>query len=147
MPGMVICAIFVGVGVLILLGARSLSPLGAVFPATIGVILIVLSLAFIALGLLGRTPAPVPAAGSGGGPVRRIGLAAIMLAYVVLLPVIGFFVTSLAAFFATMVVADYDRPGVRTWLIWAATGVAIVAGFWWLMANVLLLRMPAGILF
>ncbi|WMS44619.1 tripartite tricarboxylate transporter permease [Acuticoccus sp. MNP-M23] len=146
-PGMVICAAFVGVGVLILLGTQSLSPLGAVFPSTIGVILIVLSLAFIALGLAGRTPVAVPAAGSGGGPARRIGLGAIMLAYVVLLPVIGFFVTSLAAFFATMVVADYDRPGLKTWLIWATTGVTIVAGFWWLMANVLLLRMPNGVLF
>ena len=45
-----------------------------------------------------------------------------------------------------MVIADYDRRGVRTWAS-GPSGAAIVVGFWWLMANVLLLRMPAGILF
>jgi putative tricarboxylic transport membrane protein len=46
-----------------------------------------------------------------------------------------------------MAIADYDRPAVRVWLIWFAAGIAICTGFWWLMANVLLLRMPAGLLF
>ena len=149
MPGVIICACFAALGVLILLGARSLSPLGAVFPSTIGLALIVLSLVFIGLNLAGPTTSAVPrtVGDGGGGGFRRIALGAIMAVWVLLLPVIGFFVTSLAAFFAIMFVADYDRPGVRTWLIWMVAGTAITAGFWWLMANVLLLRMPAGVLF
>jgi putative tricarboxylic transport membrane protein len=37
-----------------------------------------------------------------------------MAAWVALMPEIGFVVTSLAAFIAIMVIADYDRPGLRT---------------------------------
>lgn len=70
-----------------------------------------------------------------------------MLAWVFLMPLVGFLVTSLAAFAAIMLIADYDRPPLRRWLIWGLTGLLICSGFWWLMANVLLLRMPAGLLF
>ena len=70
-----------------------------------------------------------------------------MLAWVLLIPEIGFLVTSLAAFLAIMIIADYDRPSPTTWAIWIGSGALICFGFWWLMANVLLLRMPAGMLF
>ncbi|WP_226575528.1 tripartite tricarboxylate transporter permease [Acuticoccus sediminis] len=146
-PGMILSACFVLLGLLIVFGARGLSALGSVFPTTIGLALIVFSLAFIGLGLAGRTAAPAPRAEGEGGTRHRIALAAIMVIWVLLLPVVGFFVTSLAAFFVIMAVADYDRPGWRTWFVWILAGTAIVAGFWWLMSNVLLLRMPAGLLF
>ena len=71
----------------------------------------------------------------------------VMLCWVFLLPHIGFFVTSVAAYLLIMVIADYDRPGLRTWITWSSIGTAVVGGFWWLLSHVLLLRMPVGILF
>ena len=82
-----------------------------------------------------------------GGNARRLGLAFVMAVWVLLVPVIGFLISSLAAFVAIMAVADHDRPGPRTWAIWTASGVAIVFAFWWIMSDVLLLRVPSGVLF
>ncbi|SDD66495.1 putative tricarboxylic transport membrane protein [Paracoccus isoporae] len=146
-PGMMLAGLFILLGVVVYLGGNAMSPLGAVFPKTIAVSLIAFSALLIAMNL--RRP-------DGGfdrsvrfdeGAWRRLALGVVMLAWVMLLPEIGFLVTSLAAFVAIMVIADYDRPPLRTWLIWIAAGVMICVGFWWLMANVLLLRMPAGLLF
>lgn len=54
--------------------------------------------------------------------------------------------TALAAFLSMMVLAEYDPQTRRVWLIRVATAVAIVVAFWWLMSDLLLLRMPAGLL-
>jgi putative tricarboxylic transport membrane protein len=133
-------------GIAIYIGASALSPLGAVFPIAIAAALIVFSVLLIAMNLRR------PAGGVGetfdmhGGAKRRIALGIVMLAWVLLMPEIGFLATSLAAFVAIMVIADYDGPSPKTWAIWIASGALICIGFWWLMANVLLLRMPVGAL-
>ncbi len=146
-PGMIFAAAFIALGALMLLGAQGMSPLGSVFPTTIALALIVSSVALIVLGVAGRSAPSAEAPREEDGAWRRIALGAAMMAWVILLPRIGFFVTGLAAFLAIMLIADHDRPPARTWLLWAGAGAAIVAGFWWIMANVLLLRMPAGLLF
>ena len=146
-PGMVLAGVFVVLGIVIYFGATSLSALGAVFPITIAAALVGFSVLLIAMNLWR------PAGGAGlefemnGGAKRRIMLGVAMSSWVLLMPVIGFLVTSVVAFVAIMIIADYDRPPARTWAIWIASGVLICSGFWWLMANVLLLRMPAGVLF
>lgn len=70
-----------------------------------------------------------------------------MAAWVMLLPMIGVLVSSLIAFAAIMAIADYDRPRFRIWAIWTLSGAAIVIVFWWVMVDVLLLRVPSGVLF
>jgi putative tricarboxylic transport membrane protein len=145
--GMICAAGFILLGLFIVFGARGMSEVGSIFPRTIGLGMVVFSLALVVVSLKGR-PAPAKdQAESKGGNLHRLGLAAVMAAWVVLLPMLGFIVSSLAAFLAIMVIADYDRPGPRTWAIWIAWGVGIVLTFWWIMADVLLLRVPAGILF
>lgn len=145
-PGMIFAGLFIVLGTAIYLGASALSPLGAVFPITIAVVLVLFSVLLIALNLRR------PAGGVGetfdmnGGAKRRIALGIVMLAWVLLMPELGFLATSLVAFVAIMVISDYDRPGAKTWAIWIASGALICIGFWWLMANVLLLRMPVGAL-
>jgi putative tricarboxylic transport membrane protein len=124
-----------------------MSALGSVFPKTIASALIAFSLLLIAQALRGRALPTQQAAASQGGGKHRLLLATVMLAWVFLMPVLGFLVSSLAAYFTIMFIADYDRPDARTWAIWAAIGTAIVCGFWLLMSQVLLLRMPAGLLF
>ncbi|MEQ3624747.1 MAG: tripartite tricarboxylate transporter permease [Celeribacter sp.] len=147
LPGMAIAAGFILLGVIVYVGALSLSPLGAVFPKTIAAALIGFSVLLIVMNL--RRPSGGPLAGIefAEGSGRRLALAVVMLAWVMLMPVIGFLVTSLVAFMAIMVIADYDRPPPRIWAIWIVSGALICIGFWWLMANVLLLRMPMGVLF
>jgi putative tricarboxylic transport membrane protein len=143
---MIFASLFIVLGIAIYLGASALSPLGAVFPITIAVALVLFSGLLIALNLRR------PAGGVGetfdmhSGAKRRIALGTVMLAWVLLMPELGFLATSITAFVAIMVISDYDRPGAKTWAIWIASGALICIGFWWLMANVLLLRMPVGAL-
>ncbi|QFT67882.1 Tripartite tricarboxylate transporter TctA family protein [Labrenzia sp. THAF35] len=147
LPSMVIAAFLIALGVWTYTVAGSMSPLGSVFPKTISVALMVFS-AMLIVQHIRRPAGPAstnPAFDS--GTRRRTALGAVMMAWVIAMPEIGFLATSLVAFGLIMAIADYDRPAVRVWLIWSAAGIAICTGFWWLMANVLLLRMPAGLLF
>ncbi|AMN52421.1 C4-dicarboxylate ABC transporter permease [Labrenzia sp. CP4] len=147
LPSMVIAALLIALGVWTYTAAGSMSPLGSVFPKTISVALMVFS-AMLIVQHIRRPAGPAstnPAFDS--GTRRRTALGAVMMAWVIAMPEIGFLATSLVAFGLIMAIADYDRPAVRVWLIWSVAGIAICTGFWWLMANVLLLRMPAGLLF
>lgn len=145
-PGMITAVLFIGLSILIYLGAQHMSPLGAVFPRTIAAVLGILSLALIVINL--RRPKGARARlAIGTALLRRLALSMTMLFWVVLMPVIGFLVTSSVAFLAIMTIADHDRPVARTWIVWVISGVLITTAFWWLMANVLLLRMPQGLLF
>ncbi|NHF72017.1 tripartite tricarboxylate transporter permease [Paracoccus xiamenensis] len=147
LPSIVIAAGLVLLGIGIVIGARNMSMLGAVFPATIAVALIALSVLVI-VQQLRRPPGPPRASFVWDeGTKRRIALGAVMLGWVMLMPELGFLSTSLIAFALIMVIANYDSVPARTWAVWMAAGVVICTGFWWLMANVLMLRMPAGILF
>ena len=67
--------------------------------------------------------------------------------WTIAIPFLGFFVTSLIAFWALIAVANYDRIPIRTAVVYAVCGAIIVAGFYFLMSDVLLIRMPRGILF
>ncbi|SHN07419.1 tripartite tricarboxylate transporter permease [Roseibium suaedae] len=145
LPSMAIAGLFIALGIWIFTGANGMSPLGAVFPWTISAALAAFSIILI-LQHLRRPSGPASQRRpQDPGSARRLALALVMLAWVIALPMIGFLATSFAAFVLIMLIADYDRPGLRTWAIWALTGLAICAGFWWLMANVLMLRMPAGL--
>ncbi|MHA6345656.1 tripartite tricarboxylate transporter permease [Roseivivax sp. CAU 1761] len=144
--GMALAGLFIGLGLAIFVGAAAMSPLGSVFPRTIAVALAAFSALLIVLNLRRPRGPAAPVFTLDSGARHRLALGAILLAWVVLMPLIGFLVTSVAAFVAIMVVADYDRPPARVWAAWIAAGLLICLGFWWLMANVLLLRMPAGLL-
>ena len=145
--GLICGAGFALLAIYVFWGTRGMSALGSIFPATISLGMILFSLGLIAAILTGRA-APAMAREEGAeGWTRRLALAAIMAAWVMLLPEIGFLVSSLIAFAAIMVTADYDRPRVRTWAIWTLSGAAIVVAFWWVMVDVLVLRVPSGIFF
>lgn len=148
--GMLLAGIFATIGVLALLGMRGMSAMGSIFPTTIASVLLVLSLAFIGMNLarpVGPRPSPDDALGGEVSSTRRLLLVLVMGLWVALLPVLGFFVTSLAAFVAIIAIADHERAPPRLWAIYAGCGLLIVAGFYWLMTGLLLLRMPRGLLF
>jgi putative tricarboxylic transport membrane protein len=139
-------AAFVLIGALVLFDTRGMSPMGSVFPRAIAIILILLSLAMIGLGFLGRSvraPKPEPEAATR----RRISLGVIFGAWVIAIPFLGFAASGLIAFLAMMFVAEHDRQPTAVWIRRTLIGVATVAVFWLLMSKLLLLRMPDGLLF
>jgi putative tricarboxylic transport membrane protein len=60
---------------------------------------------------------------------------------------LGFALSSLLAFTSIMLIANFDKPKLVPMLRNVSVSVVIVAAFYLLMKEVLLLRMPAGILF
>lgn len=144
--GMVISAAFIIFGAIIYHSSDSLSTLGSVFPKTIVLLLIGLCALLILINFKRPTGSISLVFKFDNGTKRRVALASVMIGWVWLMPEIGFLVTSLVAFVAIMLIANYDKISVRTWLIWILIGICICLGFWWLMANVLLLRMPIGLL-
>lgn len=138
---------FILLGIAMILGTKDMSALGSVFPKTIAIALVAFSVLLIGLVLSGRAAPTHHASDSEGGNKHRLALAAVMLGWVFVMPEIGFFVTSFVAYLLIMFIADYDRPPIRTWVIWSVIGLAIVGGFWLLLSDVLLLRMPQGVLF
>jgi hypothetical protein len=116
-----------------------------VFPRTIAITLIVLSLALVILKAIRpgvAAEAPVP-----GSTPRRIGLVLAMLAAGAAMPYVGFLVSGLAAFGAIMALAMYDRWTRRRAVVFGLAGVGIVAGFDGLFAGVLRVPLPVGTVF
>ena len=81
-------------GIYALWGTRAMSPLGSVFPRTIGSAMIAFSAIYIVWGWLKPHPGVQPTSGS---TLRRLLLVVIMLLWALLLHHIGFLVTSVAA--------------------------------------------------
>jgi putative tricarboxylic transport membrane protein len=148
-PAIVFGILFIVLGVLAYMETRDLSPMGAVFPKTLSVALILFSVILIAFQF-GRPAARKTKLSEGTvkpSNWRRFATIVIMALWVILLPMIGFFVTSLAAFLCLTAVASYERPDVRSLVTTVIMGTLIVGIFQVLMVNVLILRMPAGLLF
>ena len=116
-----------------------------VFPRTIAITLIALSLVLVILNVL-RPGATEDAQGPGSTP-RRIGLVLAMLAAGAIMPYLGFFVSGLAAFIAIMALAMYDPWTRRRIVLFGLTCVGIVAGFYGLFAGLLQVPLPVGTVF
>ena len=146
--GTVAAAGFAALAAFLLIESREMSAMGSVFPTTISIAMLVLSLAVIARNLLATRPArAVPdLAGSPESTPRRLAFMAAMAAWVVLIPLLGFYVASLLAFAAILVIASHEPTPVRGWALLAATGLVIVTGFTLLMSEVLLIPLPRGLL-
>jgi putative tricarboxylic transport membrane protein len=138
---------FILLGVFMIFGTKEISQLGSVFPKTIAFVMIALSMLLIGLILMKRSALATQVEEEQGGNMHRFSLTVVMLGWVFLLPILGFFVASLISYFAIMYIADYERPSIRIWLLWTLIGTVIVGSFWWIMANLLNLRMPMGIFF
>jgi len=146
---------FAILGVLLIFQSQRMSAMGSVFPITISAAMTLLALALVirnvVLGLRGITPKPASGGGeggvSGGSNLRRGLFVALMAAWIALLPILGFYVASVIAFFAIMIVATHERLSPMQIAILIALGFAILTGFYLLMANVLLIPMPRGLFF
>ena len=147
-PGMVLAGLFVLTGLAVFWETSDLSMMGAVFPRTIAVGLIAFSLLLIGLNMR-RPPAVLPAAPPehAESTPRRLGLAAVMLGWSLLMPVVGFIESSLVSFVALLVIAEYEQWTLRRVLVFGAISVAVVMSFYYLLEEVLLISVPDGWLF
>ena len=135
---------FIALGIWAVSETREMSDLGAIFPRTIGIAMIVFSLAFIVLNVVGKGRArALPEAGS---TPKRIALIVVTLVWVLLLSTVGFYVTSLVAFVALCFIANYDPITSKMVLIWIASAFGVVTAFYLLFAKALLVPLPTGIL-
>jgi putative tricarboxylic transport membrane protein len=138
------CVAFIVAGALALWHSREFSPLGSVFPRTMAVLMITLSIAYIAVTLL-RPKGIEPQAG--GSAWRRGALMVVFVAWSLLLDRLGFLATSIVAFVALLVIANYDRWTPRMAVIYGLAGALVMAGLYSVFRFVLQVPMPAGILF
>lgn len=148
-PAMAFGALFIGIGVLAYAQIKDMSAMGSVFPGTLSATLVLLSVMLFAFQV-GRKKAPGKIEVPGEvkpSTVRRFALIVAMAIWALLLPSIGFFVTSLIAFWILTAIASFERPSYRELTLYAVTAVMIVGGFQLLMDKVLGLRMPMGLLF
>jgi len=142
-PGIAGSVVFIIVGILAFWGARDFSPLGSVFPRTMAVAMIVFAAAYIAMALLRPT---APAAMPVGSPWRRGAAMAVLLAWAFLLGHIGFLATSVIAYTALLVIANYDRWTPRMAVIYAFVGATVLGGLYWVFHHLLQVPLPRGLL-
>ncbi|WP_404420770.1 tripartite tricarboxylate transporter permease [Thalassospira australica] len=145
--GMGIVVLLVLMAVWAITQTSEMSPLGSVFPITICAALIVFSIVLFAMNLL-RKPAGAKSGDQAGESVsRRIALIVVMGFWVVAIPLTGFWVAAILAFLSLARVSCYEDMPAKRIIVETLAGFAIVTGLYWLMADVLLIRMPAGLLF
>lgn len=142
-PGIAGSVVFIIVGILAFWGARDFSPLGSVFPRTIAVAMVVFAAAYISMALLRPSaPAQTPS----GSLWRRGAAMAVLVAWSFLLGHVGFLTTSVVAYAALLVIANYDRWTPRMALIYMVTGALVLGGLYWVFHSVLQVPLPEGIL-
>lgn len=154
--GTLVALLFAVVGAILMVSTGRMTPMGSVFPITISAAMVFLSLVLIlrnvVLGMrAAETNTDVELSENDrdavGSMPRRIVFLATMAAWIALIPVLGFFVASVLAYFAIMVVSTHERLAIKEIAVLVVTGFAILAGFYLLMANVLMIPMPRSLLF
>ena len=143
LPGMAGAAFFIVMGALALWNSGEFSALGSVFPRTVATAMILLALAYIAVAWL-RPKGVAPQAP--GSTWRRVALMAVFVAWSLLLEPVGFLGTSIAAFVAILVIANYDRWTPRMAVAYGLVGALVLGGLYGIFRFVLQVPLPEGIL-
>lgn len=142
---------FLAVGLYVFFESLSLSPLAAAFPRTIGAVLAGLALLQTAASLSGRSGVAMETGGAAQGQAeglgRKLTLIAAMAGWALLFPLVGMFVTSLAACLVLMATGLFERIAGRRLAAYLAGVMAMVAAFHLLMSHVLNIPLPRGLLF
>lgn len=144
--GTIVAAIlFILLGAWAIRQSFAMSTLGAVFPRTIAGVMIVCSLLLVIQRLRRRSGLPTEHADN-ESPPRILGLIVTMAAWVVLIPIVGFFATSLVAFVVLLAVANYDGWNTRRAISYGAVAILVVGAFYLVFVELLLVPTPRGLL-
>ena len=140
--GMIIAALFILIGVVAIWDTTTMVDADSfVFPRAVSIIMIVLSIFFIAWNLM-RPPAGEAQTPQPGSTPRRVALVAAMLGSAAAMPYTGFFIAGLGAFAVIMVIAMYDRWTRFRLIVYPLVCLAVVAGFFALFKKALLVPLP-----
>ena len=144
--GTVIAAAFILVGAACWWDTTDMSdPDSFVFPRTVIALMIAFSLLLILRNLI-RGGGRHHRSTEGSWP-RRIGLVAVMLLGALAMPLVGFLPAGAAVFLALLGLAMYDPWTPYRRIVYPLVGLAIVAGFYVLFSEALLVPLPTGSLF
>lgn len=143
--GLLFAAGFIGLALVALWQSRDMTTLGAVFPRTFAVAMLVLAVAYIVRQWL--RPGSAGSDPPGGSLLRRTLLVAVLAGWILALPWLGFIVTSLVSFVLLSLVAAFEPWNWRRTLIHLAVAGITVAGFYYLFARLLLVPLPEARLF
>ncbi|MBK6981600.1 MAG: tripartite tricarboxylate transporter TctB family protein [Betaproteobacteria bacterium] len=129
-------------GALAFYHAKEFTPLGSVFPRTIAAAMMIFAAVYIATALLrpGEQP-PQPT----GSTWRRVALVVVLALWSVFLEKLGFLTSSVAAYAAILVIANYDQWTPRRALGYALAGAAVLGGLYSIFRFVLQVPLPEGI--
>jgi putative tricarboxylic transport membrane protein len=133
------CVLAIALGAAAIWAARDYSALGAVFPRTVGVLLVALGVLYLGMFALGRTQRASTLEGS---TARRAALAAIMLGWGFALGPVGFLPSSAAAMALLMAVAHHERWTPRTGLLYGLAAAVVLSVLYVLFKHVLLVPLP-----
>ncbi|WP_159588008.1 tripartite tricarboxylate transporter TctB family protein [Chelativorans xinjiangense] len=149
--GAVGSAFFFATGLYVFITSFSMSPMAALFPRTIGAVMATFAILQIAASLTGRSGQAVEKGSSvaeqAEGLGRRLTLLAVMVAWALLFPVVGMFVTSLLASVVLMFTGLFGRLSPFRLALYLAVVFVMVVVFYLLMSNVLNIPMPRGLFF
>lgn len=146
-PGMLMAVVFIVVAAGALWDTTNMADSDSyVFPSAVAIAMILFSIALIVWNLV------FPSGGNGesmpsASTPRRVALVAAMLISTGLMPYLGFLVSGVAAFATIMLVAMYDPWTRYRKIVYPLVCVGIVLGFYTIFAKVLLVPLPAGLLF
>lgn len=139
LPGAIGSALAIAVGGAAYWAARDYSPLGAVFPRTVGVLMVALGALYLIFVALGRTRR---AAAIQGSSFRRGAVAAVMLGWGFALGPLGFLPSSAAAMALLIAIAHHGRWTPRTAVLFGAAAALVLVGLYALFKHALLVPLP-----
>lgn len=149
--GIVGSIFFAVVGIYVFTASLGMSPMAAMFPRTVGAALAMLAVLQIVVALKGGSGVSVEKGADihehAEGLGRRLTLLATMIAWALLFPIMGIFVTSLAACVVLMFTGFFGRASPYRLALYLAAVLAMVVCFYLLMGNVLNIPLPHGLLF
>jgi hypothetical protein len=139
LPGAIGGVLAIVLGIAAYAAAADYSDLGAVFPRTIGSLLVALGVTYLAVVARGRSQRAAQAAGS---TLRRAGVAVTMLGWAWALEPLGFLWSSALAFAALLFIANHERRGPRILALHVLAGALLLGGLYALFKHALQVPLP-----
>ena len=138
----------VAIGAYLYTETDRMSPLGAVFPASISAAMVLFAAILIVQELKRPWLGLNRVAFQNHLPsLRQVLVVTVLGFWTFSMAALGFYASAIIAFILLMMIASFERPKTKHLVLGALASCFVVSGFFFLMKNVLMLRMPEGILF
>lgn len=134
--------LFIAIGGVCLWQSQNMSQLGATFPVTIAIVVIIAGVMRLVQLVVRGVSSNVEK--DQGSTLRRILLVLAMTTWALIMPWAGFLLSGLASFITLMMIAQYEVWTPRRLIGHLLTGVVLVAFFYALFALLLNVPLPLG---